>query len=165
MPTPADAEKTSRLNGSIASPASFRAGVLQPAAIFHRRRSISCSFGRRLVWHASRIDEASTNARKPMVPMEIRLDREKTCLSVTWENGVTDRYPAPLLRERARDAASARVALDGWAVPAQAGLTITRVEPIGNYALRIAFSDGHDRGIFPWSYLGEIAAATTSRAC
>jgi DUF971 family protein len=38
-------------------------------------------------------------------------------------------------------------------------LTITKVEPIGNYAVRLAFSDGHDRGIFPWAYLNEIAAA------
>ena len=30
-------------------------------------------------------------------------------------------------------------------------LTITAVEPVGNYAVRLTFSDGHDRGIFPWA--------------
>lgn len=53
-----------------------------------------------------------------------------------------------------------RFAVNGWAVPAATDLTITNIEPIGN-ALRLAFSDGHDRGIFPWAYLTEIAASDT----
>jgi DUF971 family protein len=94
-----------------------------------------------------------------MHPTEIRLDRDRTHLAVTWDGGATNTYPAALLRARARDASSVRLAVDDWAVPPAAGLTITRIEAIGNYAIRLAFSDGHDRGIFPWSYLGEIAAA------
>ena len=95
-------------------------------------------------------------------PTEIRLSRDRTLLSVTWENGETVDYPATLLRERARDAMSVRFDVDGWSVPAAPDLTITKVEPIGNYAIRLAFSDGHDRGIFPWSYLTDIAAAGSS---
>lgn len=94
-----------------------------------------------------------------MYPTEIRLDAGKTQLSVTWENGQTTAYPAAVLRDHARDAGSVRLSVDNWAVPAASGLTITRVEPIGNYAVRLAFSDGHDRGIYPWAYLNEIAAA------
>ncbi|MEZ2143418.1 gamma-butyrobetaine hydroxylase-like domain-containing protein [Bradyrhizobium sp. DN5] len=37
------------------------------------------------------------------------------------------------------------------------GLHVAAIEPIGNYALRLSFSDGHDRGIYPWSYLRELA--------
>ena len=96
-----------------------------------------------------------------MQPTEVRLNRERTRLSVTWENGATSEYEAALLRERARDANSVRFALNGWAVPAAAGLTITGIELIGNYALRLAFSDGHDRGIFPFAYLTDIAASGT----
>ena len=101
-------------------------------------------------------------ARTTMVPTEIRLERGRSRLSVTWDNGTTDAFPAPLLREKARDANSVRFAVNGWAVPAAPDLTITAVEPIGNYAVRLAFSDGHDRGIFPWAYLTEIAAAGSS---
>lgn len=93
-----------------------------------------------------------------MYPAEIHLDRQRTRLSITWENGATTTYAAPLLRERARDAGSARVAVNGWSVPASPDLSITNIEPIGNYAVRLAFSDGHDRGIFPWAYLMAIAA-------
>jgi DUF971 family protein len=95
-------------------------------------------------------------------PTEIRLSRNRALLSVTWENGETVDYPAALLRERARDATSVRFDVDGWSVPAAPDLTITKVEPIGNYAIRLVFSDGHDRGIFPWSYLTDIAAAGSS---
>jgi DUF971 family protein len=92
-----------------------------------------------------------------MNPTEIRLDASRTQLSVTWDNGTTSTYAAARLRERARDAGSVRTALNDWAVPPAPGLTITAVDPIGTYAVRLAFSDGHDRGIFPWPYLAEIA--------
>jgi len=98
-----------------------------------------------------------------MHPTEIHLNRERTCLSVTWESGATTAYAATLLRERARDANSVRIAVDGWAVPAPHDLTITKVEPIGNYAVRLAFSDGHDRGIYPWAYLIEMDGAVSPK--
>jgi DUF971 family protein len=92
-----------------------------------------------------------------MTPTTIRLDRSRTQLSVTWDNGATCTYPATLLRERARDAGSVRMAINDWAIAVASDLQITAIDPIGNYAVRLAFSDGHDRGIFPWPYLAEIA--------
>jgi DUF971 family protein len=91
-------------------------------------------------------------------PSEIRIARDRSRLSVTWDNGTTVEYPAALLRRRARDAASVRLAADGREPLVAVGLTITGAEPVGHYALRLSFSDGHDRGIFPWSYLQELAA-------
>jgi DUF971 family protein len=52
-----------------------------------------------------------------------------------------------------------RSAVDVGKVTAAPDLTITEVEPIGNYAVRLAFSDGHHRGIYPWAYLVEIDGA------
>ena len=98
-----------------------------------------------------------------MQPTEVRLNRERTRLSVTWESGVTTAFDATMLREKARDAHSVRFEVNGWAVPAASDLTITGIEPVGNYAVRLAFSDGHDRGIFPWAYLTDIAAAEVAR--
>lgn len=34
---------------------------------------------------------------------------------------------------------------------------ITSLEPVGNYAIRIAFDDGHDTGIYAWDYLKDLA--------
>ncbi len=36
-------------------------------------------------------------------------------------------------------------------------LTIVRVTPVGHYAVNIAFSDGHDRGVYPWHLLAAFA--------
>lgn len=36
-------------------------------------------------------------------------------------------------------------------------LAITSVRGIGSYGVNVAFSDGHDRGIYPWSYLATLA--------
>lgn len=35
---------------------------------------------------------------------------------------------------------------------------IKLIEPVGNYAIRIAFDDGHDSGIYAWTYLHELGA-------
>ena len=35
---------------------------------------------------------------------------------------------------------------------------IKLIEPVGNYAIRIAFDDGHDSGIYAWAYLHELGA-------
>ena len=36
------------------------------------------------------------------------------------------------------------------------GVRVTRVEPIGNYAVRLHFDDGHDTGLYSWSLLYEL---------
>lgn len=41
-------------------------------------------------------------------------------------------------------------------------LTATSCEPVGGYAVRIAFSDGHSTGIYSWDYLRELAALDAS---
>ncbi len=57
-------------------------------------------------------------------------------------------------RDADRDTGGAAIA--GTTV---AGTTIAEVSLVGGHALNIAFSDGHDRGIYPWSYLRELARA------
>jgi DUF971 family protein len=42
--------------------------------------------------------------------------------------------------------------------------TIAEVRSVGDHALNIAFSDGHDRGIYPWSYLRELAREADAEA-
>ena len=44
--------------------------------------------------------------------------------------------------------------LDATKVPAD--VRVTLVQPVGNYALTFAFSDGHSTGIYPWKLLREL---------
>lgn len=40
---------------------------------------------------------------------------------------------------------------------------ITRIEPQGNYAIRIIFNDSHDSGIYSWTYLNELCEQQDSK--
>jgi len=42
-------------------------------------------------------------------------------------------------------------------------VAISRIEPVGNYAIRIVFDDGHETGIYTWSYLRELCDHTADR--
>ena len=42
-------------------------------------------------------------------------------------------------------------------------LTITDLEPVGNYAVKIRFADGHDTGLFSWGYLHELGVSRDAR--
>jgi DUF971 family protein len=90
-------------------------------------------------------------------PTEIRLRRAEKILEVDFDNGVTFRYPAELLRV---ESPSAEVQGHGpkqkQLVAGRAHVGIIAVEPVGNYAVRITFDDLHDTGIYSWRYLYEL---------
>ena len=51
------------------------------------------------------------------------------------------------------------------ASPGEGGVRIVAVETVGNYAVRIAFDDGHDTGIYSWRLLRTLAAEQPPPAC
>ena len=90
-------------------------------------------------------------------PTEIKLKRAEKRLDIAFDDGSLFALPAEYLRV---ESPSAEV--QGHS-PAQKQLVsgcrrvgIDRLEPIGHYAVRILFDDGHDTGIFSWSYLYEL---------
>jgi DUF971 family protein len=102
---------------------------------------------------------------EPVHPVHLDLKRD-TALTVRWSDGTTSVYPIAYLR-RMSPSADARQLREEMArnpltvLPASAGrssgpLTAEGAEMVGNYALRVRFSDGHDTGIYSWSYLREI---------
>ena len=64
---------------------------------------------------------------------------------------------APRLRAACRCADCRRERIDREVDPDTRDTTIADVRLVGDHALNIVFSDGHDRGIYPWSYLRELA--------
>lgn len=54
--------------------------------------------------------------------------------------------------------------MQGLLAPAAKDLSIEDVSAIGRYGINVAFSDGHDRGIYPWIMLREHALASRSGA-
>jgi len=90
-------------------------------------------------------------------PTELRLDGAKTNLTVAFDNGQRFTLPAEYLRV---ESPSAEVQGHGpgqkQVVIGKETVKIDRLEPVGNYAVRICFDDGHDTGLFTWDYLHEL---------
>ncbi|MEH6589199.1 MAG: DUF971 domain-containing protein [Halioglobus sp.] len=42
-------------------------------------------------------------------------------------------------------------------------VAITAIKPVGNYALQLVFDDGHDTGLYSWSYFRELCVNQDSR--
>ncbi|MEM8981527.1 MAG: DUF971 domain-containing protein [Pseudomonadota bacterium] len=42
-------------------------------------------------------------------------------------------------------------------------VTIVRVEPVGHYAVRLVFDDGHNSGLYTWAYLSELGATKAEK--
>jgi DUF971 family protein len=90
-------------------------------------------------------------------PTELKLDKDKRMLTVTFDDGVRFALPAELLRVLSPSAEVQGHSPDQRVtVPGKKNVSILRLEPVGNYAVRIVFDDGHDTGLFIWSYLREL---------
>ena len=90
-------------------------------------------------------------------PVELRYRRATRALEVDFEDGRTIVLPAELLRV---ESPSAEVRGHGGGprqiLLGKQDVKIAGLEPVGNYALRIGFDDGHDSGLFSWSYLHKL---------
>lgn len=78
-------------------------------------------------------------------------------LRVTLSDGQSLDVGADRLRLQCRCAICRRARIDGTFAPAAKGIEIDQATPIGQYGVNLAFSDGHSRGIFPFTYLAELA--------
>ena len=99
-------------------------------------------------------------------PLHLDLKRNQG-LRVQWNDGHESFFPLPLLRKLSPSAEQQALREELEANPlavlpesAQTSgeLTAEDAELIGNYAIRIRFSDGHRTGIFSWKYLRSIDA-------
>lgn len=87
-------------------------------------------------------------------PTEIRLSSDKRHLNVSFDDGTVTSITAELLRVESPSAEIQGHGVGQKTTPAgKRNVTISRIDPVGNYAVRLAFSDGHDTGLFTWDIL------------
>ncbi len=121
---------------------------------------------------------AGTDRTTPQ-PTEIKLHQISRVLEITFADGKTFNLPCEFLRVYS-PSAEVRGHGPGQEV-LQTGkreVTISKIEPVGTYAVQLCFSDGHDTGIFSWDllydygvrqndmwqhYLGRLAENNASR--
>jgi prepilin-type processing-associated H-X9-DG protein len=94
------------------------------------------------------------------VPETVTLAANRRRLRLTFASGEQE-IGAEQLRAACRCAWCTRARIDGTFPATFAGVAIERLDPVGDYAINVAFSDGHARGIYPWPYLRAIANGRT----
>jgi DUF971 family protein len=97
-------------------------------------------------------------------PVELRVAKDRKALVVAFDDGKGATLPSELLR---CVSPSAEVQGHGPSerklVPGKRDVAIASVEPVGNYAVRIAFDDGHSTGLYGWTLLAELSADPGTR--
>jgi DUF971 family protein len=97
-------------------------------------------------------------------PTDIILHRASHKLEVAFDDGTRYELPCEYLRVESPSAEvqghspSQRVWIGG-----KRDVNISAIEPIGNYAVVLRFNDGHDTGIFTWSFLKELGEEHETR--
>ena len=98
------------------------------------------------------------------VPTEVRLRKQARCLTLAYADGQVFDLPFEFLRVYSP---SAEVKGHG---PGQEVLQtgkeavmVAAIEPVGHYAVRLTFDDGHDTGLYTWKYLYKLATRFEER--
>lgn len=93
----------------------------------------------------------------PGAPTEIRLKRKSRVLEVSFADGSRFALPFEYLRVYSPSAeVRGHGGGEGKLELAKENVTVTAVEPVGNYAVRLVFDDGHGTGLYSWAYLREL---------
>lgn len=101
----------------------------------------------------------------PNAPAELDLKKDKG-LAIRWQDGTSSYFPIAYLRRMSPSADMRQLRSDMETNPLTVlpsgpsqseSIQAVDAELVGNYAIRITFSDGHNTGLYSWSYLREIA--------
>jgi len=96
-------------------------------------------------------------------PTEIKLHQASRLLEVAFEDGAHFRLPCEYLRVFSPSAeVRGHGPGTGTLVTGKEEVNITAIEPVGNYAVRLVFDDGHSAGLYSWNVLYELGAAQES---
>jgi len=90
-------------------------------------------------------------------PVEIKLRKTSRLLVVQFDDGKSFDLPFEYLRVHS-PSADVKGHGPGQEVlqTGKEDVSVTSVEPIGHYAVRLVFDDGHDTGLYSWEYLYEL---------
>lgn len=91
-------------------------------------------------------------------PVRLRFQKTAATLIVEFDDETSVSIPYKTLRA---ESPSAEVQGHGAGpkppqAPVPDDITVEKAEPVGRYAVRIFFSDGHSSGLFTWAYLREL---------
>jgi len=90
-------------------------------------------------------------------PTELRVSKDRKLLTVTFPAHNPFQLTAEMLRVLSPSAeVQGHSPEQRVTVPGKRNVAILKIDPVGNYAVRITFDDFHDTGIFTWNYLHQL---------
>ncbi|MEY3651179.1 MAG: hypothetical protein RLZZ351_544 [Pseudomonadota bacterium] len=101
------------------------------------------------------MSELSNNLRRPI---DIKLHQKSRLLEITFDDQSNCMLSCEFLRVYS-PSAEVRGHGIGQEVlqTGKENVNIVGIEPVGNYAVKLIFSDGHDTGLYSWDYLYDLA--------
>ena len=92
-----------------------------------------------------------------MIPTEITLHQQSRLLEIAFDDGARYKLPFEFLRvfSPSAEVRGHGVGQETLQVGKQ-NVAVKDLEPVGSYALKISFDDGHDSGLYTWLYLHEL---------
>ncbi|MBL4590480.1 MAG: DUF971 domain-containing protein [Phycisphaerales bacterium] len=106
-------------------------------------------------------------AEQSNTPTNIDLKKDES-LTIDWADGTRSVFPIAYLRKMSPSAEMRELRKEMNTNPltilpdgmgSSSTIAATGAESVGNYAIKVLFSDGHDTGLYTWSYLREIDPA------
>ena len=89
-------------------------------------------------------------------PTELKVKKSENTLTIRFDDGQAFVLPAEYLRVMTGSALDRGHGEARPPVASKSGVGITAITPIGRYAVRIAFDDGHDTGLYSWDALYDL---------
>ena len=90
-------------------------------------------------------------------PIDIKLQKRSRRLQITFSDGKRFELAAEYLRVFSPSAeVQGHGGGEGVLVPGKEAVNVDRIEPVGRYAVRLAFDDGHDTGLYTWPILYDL---------
>jgi len=103
---------------------------------------------------------------EPIQPSSLDLDLKEQVLHITWTDGAVSRLPLPFLRKncpcaacRSEQEQQGKALLPVLKAPPAERIEAVGGHLVGNYALQIDWSDGHNTGIYDFRYLRQLRSS------
>ena len=99
-----------------------------------------------------------------VAPLDIRLRKRSRVVEITFADGARYALDFEYLRTQSPSAEVQGHGLGQDVLQiAKENVGVTAIEPVGRYAVKIVFDDGHDSGLYTWAYLRQLGQEYAAR--
>jgi DUF971 family protein len=96
------------------------------------------------------------------IPVEIKLRKTSRLIAIEFDDGKTFNLPFEYLRVFSPSAkVQGHGPGQGVLQTGKENVRVSLIEPIGHYAVRLVFDDGHNTGLYTWKYLYKLGMQQT----